>query len=281
MFLNLLTERHGTADIRLDRWHVRGRRIGWLADEPLQDPHATFDRRCVRAVGRCLENTRVSQHAAAMVFRPQRHFSKIHPIDFGNSVVPGQSFVQKGPVGMDQLRDAAIVSQHLREEEFRLRHQRHAERCVVLRIGVVRLHRQRLVDLQPLPDKVLHEPLRLRILEHALNLSAQYFRPMQLAACSDFQQRVVWQRLPEKIRQPRRERVIIQRPRLRQQHEEVWRAERSLRCAADCFGKLDAAIKSLVRESDERLLQLATDRPTKHFWQELANQTLGVHSWLC
>src|SRR5690606_6196770 len=65
--------------------------------------------------------------------------------------------------------------------------------------------------LEPLADEVLRERVRLRVAEHALDLHANRFGIIELAARREREQLVVRHRAPEEIAEPRRELVIRER----------------------------------------------------------------------
>ena len=142
MFFEALPQRRRTADVRLDRGDIRRWRRGGGAEDVLQEPDATDDRRGVHAIGGEGEDARLTEQPAAalvgeldldkalrrgiaravrleVVAREAFHrFAEAGfrglPVD---AVVLGEGAVHEGVVGIEEIGDGAVGLQQAFEEE--------------------------------------------------------------------------------------------------------------------------------------------------------------------
>ena len=118
------------------------------------------------------QHARLAQQAPAVLIG-ERHPPEVASVDAGNSVVPGQLFVQERVVRRQQLHDAAVRLQLIVEEQLRFPHEGGPQVVVEPGKFPVRVRRQQpdVARLQPLAEKVVHQRCaRARIGEHAPRL---------------------------------------------------------------------------------------------------------------
>ena len=108
------------ATIRLNRPDGRRRRGRLQSQDALCDPVATQHRGSRGTVGSHLQHAGHRQHAAAMCLRSDRHSAEMRTEDLRNPIVRRQPFVDHGVIGMDEVHDAAIVTQDFLKEGNRL-----------------------------------------------------------------------------------------------------------------------------------------------------------------
>ncbi len=122
-------------------------------------------------------------------------------------VVAREALVQERVARIEQLEHAAILTQHVLEQELRLAAKSRAQVGVepkVLRQGVVEL-----AQLEPLACKVLDERRGARVCEHAPHLTLERRGLVQRSRRRGLQQLVVGDAAPEEERQARGERKVV------------------------------------------------------------------------
>ena len=108
--------------------------------------------------------------------------SELIAVDIGDAIEPGESFVDRDEVRLDHLPGIEVVLQELGEVRLRLADHRGLQMSVVL--GKEILGGRIVPDIaqpQPLPGEVLHERLRTRVGQQAIDLSLPHLRIAQLA----------------------------------------------------------------------------------------------------
>lgn len=118
MGLERLTNCCRSARIRFYRTNVGWRGTGWLSEQFGQHKATPVDGRGYGSIGRDLKNNSVSQNAAARTVLGQLHFPIILTPDAWNAVVFGESAIDKGEVGVNQILDAEIVLDQLLKEQL-------------------------------------------------------------------------------------------------------------------------------------------------------------------
>ena len=92
---------------------------------------------------------------AATVRICQGHSTETVAIDAGNAVMPGQPFIRKCIVGIQQVKSAPVLTHDAGKKQFRL-----AAECLpqviveVRKQQEVRFHLLKIAKLQPLPGEV-------------------------------------------------------------------------------------------------------------------------------
>ena len=118
--------------------------------------------------------------------------------------------VDEGVIRVEEFQHAAIFLHDGLEEQLRLALHRGAQRFIEVRERLlVRRDQFHVAQLEPLPGEVVHERMRPRILEHTPHLRLEI--RAKRAARGLGEERVVRQAAPKKVREARRERVIIDR----------------------------------------------------------------------
>ena len=180
-------------------------------------------------------------------FVGDRHSPELAPVDVGDAVVPRQPLVDERVVGVQEIHDAAVFAHDAVEEERRLFLHRLPK--VVVEIGEgfqIRNGVLEIAQVQPLLGEVGDQRLRSRVCQHPLDLLFEHGGIFQLALARERQQLVVGKAAPEKERQPRRQREVVQpidgvRRELRrvgfEAHQELRTRENELK------RRLDAAIE--------------------------------------
>ncbi len=221
----------------------------------------------------------------AIVSTPPRWLSggsvdllELLPRHAGNAVVPGQPAVEHREVGGHEVRQAQVVLEHLVEEQQRLLDHRHLEYVVVL--GVEGGVRGRVVDgaeAEPLAGEVLREGRRFGVFEHPLDLPAERVRVRCSLPClGEREQFLVGHRTPQEVRQPRRQREVVELARLLAQEQEVRRHQHGLE--ADAHGLLERGLRVQLglHAGEERLHVLVGHGPPEGAAHEVAEEALGI-----
>ena len=132
-----------------------------------------------------------------------------------------EALVQKSIIPVDQLEGAAILGQNVRKRHLRFAPHRPPGRSIKLDAAAVAVtrrahaqhgarvdrHRFNIPHLQPLPRKVFHERLHFPIGHHAFHLGGEF--PPKLPLRRQASEFCIRHRGPQKIRQPRRERILV------------------------------------------------------------------------
>ena len=163
-------------------------------------------------IGGDRQNAGVAQQPAAVRFRGQRHAAEVAAADARDAVVPGQPLVEKGVVRPQQVERAAVLADDAFKEQLGLAPHRLAQVVVEVReqpqVGVEGVE---VPEVQPLAGEIRHEGLRAWIGKQAARLRFEHLRLHQFAALRQIEQLVVRQAAPQEKRQPRGERVAVQR----------------------------------------------------------------------
>ena len=169
-------------------------------------------------------------------------------VDVGNAVMPRQPLVDERVVGVQQIHHAAVLAHDAVEEQRRSLPSSPAGGC---RRSPGRrrdpgLEFFRLRRCSHCSAKLAIERLRSRIGQHAPDLLLEHRRLLQLALARQRQQLLVGKAAPQKERQPRRQREVVQP--IRRVRRKVRRigldAEQELRAREDELQRrLDAAIE--------------------------------------
>src|SRR4029079_5978561 len=118
----------------------------------------------------------------------------------------GETLVDEGVVGRQQVEDVAVLAHDAVEEELRFALKRFAQRVVeVGELVMVRRDRLEVAQVQPLPGKVADERVRAAIGDHALHLALEYGGLTELPPCGEIEELFVRNAAPQKERQPGRE----------------------------------------------------------------------------
>ena len=203
VLLHLLPERPGGRGPflgfqALDTLRRRGRRH---AEEVVEDPLASLDRRGPRRVGRDREHAGVGQDAAS---RGAGQGDPAEPVadDARDAVVPGQPLVDEGVIGVEELEHAPVLAEDRLAEPLGLLEHGLAERLVEvgeqLRVGRDVLEAP---GLEPLGGEVVHQGPGLLVAEHPADLLRQVVAPSQLAPGGQPEKLVVGHAAPEEVRQ--------------------------------------------------------------------------------
>src|SRR5262249_45254987 len=140
--------------------------------------------------------------AATLAIGSQGHQAEVAAVDIRNPIVPGQAFVQKGVVRLDQFEDAAILAQHVVEKELGLLAERLTEIVIEVRVETrVRLDRLQITQAQPLTGEVGREVERAAIGEHSARLLLEHVRATELAGNRGGEQFIVGNAAPQEERQ--------------------------------------------------------------------------------
>ena len=90
--------------------------------------------------------------------------AELAAVDSGDSVVPGQPFVEERVVGRQKIQHGAVFGQDALEEQLGFVLERLPEVVVEIReIVRVRQDVAHIAQLQPLPGEIAHQRVRLRV----------------------------------------------------------------------------------------------------------------------
>src|SRR6185436_16591153 len=106
----------------------------------------------------------------------------------------GETFVQHGEVGRDEIASGQIFSKQFGEKELRLGLRRLCEQVVEIIVAVkvcIGSSGEHFAQVEPVIEECVDELARLRMGEQALGLRAQHAGVVQLAARGDGSQLVV------------------------------------------------------------------------------------------
>ena len=180
--LHHLPDRRGPRGVGLDRGNVGRRRQPGNAEQPLHHPHAPQHGRRGRAVGRHLQDRGLRQESAAGQTGGNLLLAEGRAAHALDAVELGQPLVDEDGVGVDQLADAEVLVEKPSEKAPRLGEHRVAEPGVEIGIeSGIGSSEVDLAKLQPVVEKVLHEPVRFGIREHPLDLRREHLRPGERA----------------------------------------------------------------------------------------------------
>src|SRR5262249_45612124 len=104
----------------VERWHVREGRRRRRAEDTVQEPYPTNDRRCSGRVRGDGQDAALPQQPAAVAVRRQGHAAKAAAVDIWNPIVLGKALIEKGVVRPDQIEHAAILADYAVEKELGL-----------------------------------------------------------------------------------------------------------------------------------------------------------------
>ena len=116
----------------------------------------------------------------------------------------GETSVEHGPVGIEELAQAEIVLQHLAEKRRRLLD--HALFQIVVVVGIklpVGSEHAHATQLQPLARERVRKGVRLGVAHHAAHFRAQDVRLVQLALAREIEEPLVGHCAPKKIGETR------------------------------------------------------------------------------
>ena len=145
------------------------------------------------------------EDTAARAVRGQGHAAEMAALDAGNPVVRGQTLVQPGMVGGQEIEDAAVPAQDTVEEQLGLADQPLPQRLVERqRIGIAGTHRGvgEIAQLQPLAREVTGQRRRPGVGDHPPDLPLELGRIGEPPRVRRRQQRVVGQAAPQEEREP-------------------------------------------------------------------------------
>ena len=129
--------------------------------------------------------------------------------------MPGQSLIQEGRIGGQQLLDTAILPQYPLEEQQRLFAHCSAQLLVEPRKRLAAdLDLRELPQFEPLAGEVLDQRLRSRRLEHPLDLRRQHGLAVQPVLPGQLQKFRIGHGAPEKVRQAAGQLVVVEYPHL-------------------------------------------------------------------
>src|SRR6516164_9862510 len=120
MLSELLTDGGGAADVRLYGGDALGRPRWRRAEDPVQHPRATQDRRSIGAVGCHLEDARHREYSAAMAVLRQFHFLECPAFRSGDAVMFRQPAVEHREIGGYEIGHAQVVLEDFVPEQIRL-----------------------------------------------------------------------------------------------------------------------------------------------------------------
>jgi hypothetical protein len=171
MRLHALAQRLGSggrACPRKIRFDPRRRRRNLGAEQILDDPRAADDRR--RAIGDRgrRQDAAQAEEAAARVILAQLDSAEIaagHAVD---AVVARETLIKKRVTRGEQLEHAAVLAQHVLEQQLGLASERRAQ--LGIEAGVLRQRIVELAQLEPLPGEVLDKRGGARVSQHAPDL---------------------------------------------------------------------------------------------------------------
>src|SRR6185436_10264555 len=103
-------------------------------EDVVEDPHPAQHRRRSRRIRRDRQNASVPEQSAARAAWGKRYTPKAAAINLGNSVMLGQTLVEEGVVGPDQIAHAAILAQDAVHEELGLLTKRLTKVVVEVRV---------------------------------------------------------------------------------------------------------------------------------------------------
>ena len=113
----LLLDRAGTPDIRLNRWHIGWWRRSGGPQKLVEYEHAAHHGRGRRTVGRDIQKAGLSQQSATHCVRLIQFDSpEMVAFHFGDAVMLGESIVQHCPVGIDQVDQRFVFLKQLTNE---------------------------------------------------------------------------------------------------------------------------------------------------------------------
>ena len=155
MLDQLLADRGRSADVGNEACYVLRRWSRRRAENALQNPHATHDRRGVRPVGGHLQDAGHCQTAAAVTVRRQRCTAEFPAFNARNPIVSRQPSVQHRKIRRDKIGQTEVMCQNFRKEQFCLPQHRLLQHVVELRIQQMTGHREiDVAQVQPLADKI-------------------------------------------------------------------------------------------------------------------------------
>ena len=153
------------------------------------------------------------QYATTMLSWIEHHLAKVHAVDTGDSVMPGQSAVEHREFRVHYVCHAQVVFQQFLEEQMRFAQHRPMQQFVVFRIkNFVRYGRIYVPQAEPLAGEILGERTGSGVAEHPFDLGSQFRRFAQFAPGRQRQQRLVRHGAPQKVGKPGGECIVVQRP---------------------------------------------------------------------
>ena len=229
VLVELLADRRGSADVRLDGGHVFRRRIGRGAEDAVEHVSAAHHGRGAGAVGGDFQDRALRDEAAAPGVGGEADLADPAALDAGDAVVLGEAFVEHGEVAVQDVPHAEVVPEQFLEEVLRLGD--HGLLQVLLELGVelgVGLGEVDVAEVEPATEQVAGEARRLGRSEEALGLGSQHGRVMQFPLRGERGQFVIGRGAPKAVAETGGERVIVETSGLFLEEEEVRRAQRHL-----------------------------------------------------
>ena len=180
----------------IGRWRWRR-----FIEQVFQQPHPAFDRMPFHAIRGPRQDSRVGQHAAAMMFRRERDSAELGAANVRDPVVRRERFVEERVPRFDQLEQAAVFPQEGADKVQGLLPHRGRQFVVEAWITVA-LDRDALqsVQLEPLLGELLDERPRTRIGQHPSRLFGERRWRAKLARPSQCHERFVGHGAPEEVR---------------------------------------------------------------------------------
>ena len=196
--------------IFFERRNIGRRRSGRNSEQIRENPFAALHRRRAIRIRGHSKNAALAEQTAT-VFGRQRDAAELASVDVRNAVVPRQTFIDEGVVGVQQVHHAAVFAHDALEEELRFLAHRLAQ--VVVEIGEdLRIGRGVLevAQEQPLLGEVVDQRVGALVGKHALHLLFQYRVVVQFALARQIQQFVVRRTAPQEERKSRSQRDIAE-----------------------------------------------------------------------
>ena len=185
------------------------RRCGWrwCAENVFQDILPAFHRRGARGIRGQRKDGPLRQHSGA-AGSLQADPLELFPLHVLHPVMLRELFIHERVVRIEEVEHRPILTHDVLEERLRFLLHRRAQRVVVSRERLcIRRSDAQVAQLEPLPAKILHQRARLRVLEHSFHLPIKVL--VQLPLLRQREQLRIRHRAPEEVRQPRREREVV------------------------------------------------------------------------
>ena len=197
----------------LERRHIGGRRRRRRAEDLLQHPLAAHHGRSPRRHRGRQQHTPLPQHPAAWRTRRQLHALQLLPLHRRQAVQLRETLIHKREIRIQQFIDAPVLAHDRLEEHPRLLLHRIAQLAAELReFPRIDLDLIQPADLQPLAGKIPHKRPRTPVPQHPRHFTPQRVALRQLPLRREREERLIRQRRPQEIRQPRRHLIVIQIP---------------------------------------------------------------------
>ncbi len=171
----------------------------------LQNPLAALDRRSPIGVGSDQQHAALPKKAAPGIAR-DGNTAEVRSVDTGNAVMPGETFVDEGVIGVEQIQNRSVFMLDAFKKHFGFPLERLPK--IIVEIGkfpAIGIRALQIPEIEPLAGEVGREGARPRIREHAARLMLEHGGVVQLVPNGERQQFIVGYARPQKKRQARRE----------------------------------------------------------------------------